>query len=165
MILTELQDYVNTLTAIDVRFITFGREGYNRKNINWNGVVIDQLAMIPTGRTEDFDGTSESLTFTSGYNGTFTLDFYGQESLANASLFVNMQASLLGYEWQRDNAIRISHTNRIINLKILDKNSNQDRYQVELKANFNKSTTISTLRIDTLNPLSLVEGADFIIDK
>jgi hypothetical protein len=166
MILPELKAYAGLLTGVQANFIVYGRNGYDRKNLNWSGIHIDELAIIPTGKNQDFDEDAETMTYVSGYSGAFTFDFYGQNALANAVLFTNLQASQASYEWQRDNGIGVSHASRIINLKAFDRNSNMDRYQVELKSNFNKSTVVATKRIDTLNPLSLVEGGpDFIVDK
>lgn len=149
MILAELKTLVNALTGIQSSFIVFSRNGYDRKNLNWSGAHIDELAILPVGRHEDYDEDTEEQTLTTQYNGTFTIDFYGDNALANSTKFINSQHSLASYEWQRDNNIRISHANRITNLKAIDNYSNMDRYQVEFKANFYMSTVISTKRIDT----------------
>ena len=162
MILSELKVYVNLLTSIPLNQIVFGRNGYDRTNLNWSGAHIDELAILPVGKHDDFNEVTEIRTLTTSYNGVFTIDFYGNagsdtvnlygnNALENSSTFFNMQGSLESYEWQRDNDIRISHSERIINLKAFAKGSNQDRYQVELKANFTKSTSITTKRIDTAN--------------
>lgn len=149
MIRAELKAYVNALTNIPLTYIAYNKNGYDRTNLNWNGAHIEDLAIVPTGKSDDFNGDTEVRTLSTSYEGDFIIDFYGDKGLENATTFLNMQNSEVDYEWQRDNSIRISHANRITNIKTYDKGANQDLYQVELKANFTKSTTVTTKRIDT----------------
>lgn len=149
MSLDALAAYVRDLLVYDASLIVIGRENLNRVTSGRGYILIDELVSTPMGRRYAYNGTTEVEQFVLDVKGAFTIDFFGDSAAANAKKFRLLQSSEKSFELQRTNGICVGHTTTITDLKSLDGNQFNPRFQIVVNVVSSEAATVSTLRIDT----------------
>lgn len=158
MILDRIHAYVVGLMEFNAQKVIQAR--YNVENVNYKDdlILIDVLSTAPTGSSNIYDGTLESMKYATQYKGIFTFDFYGTNAYANAYKFSNLLKSQSSFELASDNLLSIYHASTVTDLKNLQGAKFYERYQIEVSIMYFEDTDVATLRIDTAQ-------TDFINDK
>lgn len=149
MILDKIHAFTVGLMGFNDQKVIQAR--YNVPNLNYKDdlILIDTLVTTQIGSTDNFDGVSENMEYSTQYKGVFTFDFYGSNAYDNVHKFANMLKSLDCFNLARENEISIYHASRITDLKNLQGSHNYERYQIEVSIMYFVKTDVATLRIDT----------------
>ena len=146
----KVAKYVTGLLAVDPTTVIIGRENFNRFSFGDDFIIVDSLALgIPVGRSQSFDGDTERETYNARFNGTFTLDFYGDTASQTAYKFTLLQASRLSFELSRDIGLTMNYVSNIRDLRSIEGSQQNNRMQAELMIGYEEQVIIDTLRIDT----------------
>lgn len=154
--INDLANYVSLLLKFDPALVVIGRENAEKVNSSKNYIVVDELLSVPYATSQAFDGTEEEIKTSINMKGDFTIDFHGVDARKNVVFFLARQSGQRSYELQRDRGISIYHVSSLRDLKLLEGSQYKDRYQVEMKVQYNISETIETRRIDTAQASLLI---------
>ena len=149
-ILNKVASFVTAVTELDADKVIIARGNYLKTDFNDDIVVVDMLISTPAGRSNDFNGEDEKLTYMVRNKATFTLDFFGTNALTNANKFIARLNSQQAYEFKRDNQIEVFHNTVLTNVKKIQGKTVYDRYQVEIMVKYSEQFTEDVLRIDTV---------------
>ena len=149
-VLIQIAIYVRDLISHSESLIKFGRDNAEFTDTELDYIVVDELASVPVGGDEKFDGTLEVMEYGRSMVGGFTVNFYGTNAYTNAKKYLLLARSQKSYELQRDLAVSIYHSNNITDLKFLGGTQYSNRYEVEMMVQYYESAKVETLRIDTV---------------
>lgn len=158
MITDLLAEYTRDLLTFNPSLIVIGRENAIKDNSVKNYIVIDELFSVPDSRSPSYDGDEEEQELTIVMKGDFTIDFHGEDARANAAKFQVLQGGQNSRELQRDLGITVFHASAFRDLKSLEGSQYKDRYQIEIKLQYNETQTVETLRIDTAQTTLIVSN-------
>lgn len=145
----KVSEYVTGLLGVAPETVIIGRENFDRFSFGANFIIVDSLAIgVPVGRSQSFDGDLEKETYNARFQGTFTIDFYGDTASANSYTFVVLQASQLNFELCRDIGLTINYVNNVTDLRSVEGSQQNNRIQIELKVGYEEQVIVDTLRID-----------------
>lgn len=147
--LVQLALFVRDLFGYDEQLIRIGRDNWESLDLDQNYIVIDHLADDRVYRSKKYDGDAENMAYTTKLSGIYTLDFYGLEALNNAQRFLGLNQSQQSHDLQRKLGITVNKSSSITNVKLLTSAKYHSRYQVEVRLDYNITTDVGTLRIDT----------------
>ena len=159
MINIQIADFTKALMNDTNLIIILGRENFENVDFTKDLILIDSLTVAKNiSATDSYNGTSEIQTFTTYFNQTFTLDFYGDNAYTNANKFVALLRSEKANWYLKDYNLSMLNANSIIDLKDLLGTDYTNRYQVEVSVNYFVDVAIDTLRIDSVEwSIDLVE--------
>lgn len=159
MINIQVANFTKALMNDINLIIILGRENFENVDFIKDLILIDSLTAAKNiSATDSYNGTSEIQTFTTYFNQTFTLDFYGENAYTNANKFVALLRSEKANWYLKEYNLSMLNANSIIDLKDLLGTDYTNRYQVEVSVNYFVNVDISTLKIDTINyEITLVE--------
>jgi hypothetical protein len=146
----QLGIYIRDLLDYSESLIKFGRDNAELENTDINYIVVDELASVPMGGAEQFDGVLESMSYGRAMVGGFTINFYGTNAYINSRKYQLLQGSQKSYELQRDLKIAVYHSSNVADLRYLGGTQYSNRYEIELKVGYYETADVDTLRIDTL---------------
>lgn len=157
IILKKIANFTKDLLQFDESLIILARKNFDRKDVNANYIVIDNIFSRPLGKNVKFDGSTEIQSLTTRFLGDFQILFYGLNALDNAILWQNMLASELKFTLELEHGIKVYNTSSHNNLRIEDGTNFDNLYQCDFKVKYDETTLINTLRIDT-PVLSFTDG-------
>lgn len=112
-------------------------------------ILIDNLGNAQrVGSSDNFNGTSEVMTYADYYKQTFTFDFYGSGAYDLATRFLALLRSQRSFDLQQTNNLTFYRASTIQNLKQLTGSTYFERYQIEVVVSYWDNVEIDTLRID-----------------
>ena len=158
MILDLLAAYMRDLLVFPAENIIIGRENFRPENSATDYIVVDDLVSAPVGKSSKYDENLEQYIYTSVMKTDVTINFYGDNSVANGTRFINLQLSQLSYELQRDSGFVVYHVNTVTDLKKLEGAQYKNRYELSATIHHNESETVGTLRIDSVEPQIIVSN-------
>ena len=82
--------------------------------------------------------------------GTFTLEFYGEDCENNATNFINLKNSQGGKDAQKSKSITVFDATSVNSLRQQIGKRYFDRYEVEIMIQYSLSSTIDTLNITSI---------------
>ncbi len=145
----KVAEYVTGLLGVDPATVIIGRENFERFDFGSDFIIVDSLALgIPVGRSQSFDGDAEQETYNARFNGTFTVDFYGDTANDNSYKFIILQASQKNFELCRDIDLTINYVSNVLDLRTVEGSQQNNRIQVELTVGYEEQVIVDTLRID-----------------
>ena len=150
MILVTLADYITNLMDFDETKVIVGRENATQETFANDYIIVDTLATTPTSHNREYDWDLEKENRITSLQGTFTFEFYGPNSEANAYKFVNIVSSQKGKDLQKTNEITLYRPSSVNNLKQQAGNKYFDRTEIEIIVQYNQSFEIDTLRIEEI---------------
>lgn len=153
--LNSLCDFIKDLMPFDASKIVQGRSNYQVVDFSDDIVIVDVLTMSPSNSIEKYDYENEIMTYSNSIKGIFTIDFFGDNSLSNATRFVNLQSSQKSIELQSTLRIGVFHSKSIKNLKEQVGTNYYQRYQIELVVYGITETEVEVLRIEEI-PIEIV---------
>jgi hypothetical protein len=140
-------DYVKGLLNFDETKIVIGRLNFEANDFNENFIVVDSLNMKPLGTTEKWN--NDVMIYCTRISANITIDFLGNNSLQNASNFINLQSSQNASDLQNELNIGVFHSKSIKNLKEQVGLNYYMRYQIELVVMTTLETEVNTLNIES----------------
>ena len=149
-ILVTIADYITDLMSVDADKVLVGRENATQETFSNDYIVVDTLATTPNSHSREYDWDNEVETRTTSLQGSFTIEFYGDNAEVNANKFVNIQSSQLGKDLQKQYNITLYRPSSINNLKQQAGNKYFNRFEIEIKIQYNQSFEIDTLRIEEI---------------
>ena len=129
--------------------VVLARKNYLDQDFKSNLAIVDSLLNIPIGRTQDFNGEDEKLTYITYRKSQITIDFYGDDAELNANTFEARLKSQITHEYKRDNNIEVFNNKTIQNIKNVQGKTVYDRFQIEIVVKYTDDLTDDVLRIDT----------------
>jgi hypothetical protein len=156
--LNSVCDFVKDLMPFDASKIIQGRSNFQVVDFSDDIVIVDVLTMSPSNSIEKYDYENEIMTYSNAIKGVFTIDFFGDNALSNASKFVNLQSSQKSIELQTDLNIGVFHSKSVKNLKEQVGTNYYQRYQIELVVYGIVETDVEVLRIDKV-PVDIITDA------
>ena len=151
--------YVRDLLNVPETIIKLGRVN-NYDDMDSSLIVIDGLApAIQQNVIKTFDGVNEIMTIDTWYREAFTINFYGDNSWSNSSLFISMNNTEDARTLQKTHQISVQRVRQVTNLKRLAGKKYDSRYEIEVNASYNVTNTIERLRFDT------AQFDEILIDK
>jgi len=130
--------------------IFLGRINIRRNDFTKLQIAVDTLG---TGKkvssSESFDHVLEVITYVTKFSVPAIISFYGDGAYAEAIKFVNLKKSQAGYELLRDLFLTVYDLTAITDVKSLTGEQYSERVEIECLIEYNESTDVSTLRIDT----------------
>ncbi len=145
----KVSEYVTGLLGVLPETVIIGRENFDRFYFGADFIIVDALALgVPVGRAQSFDGDTEKETYNARFEGTFTIDFYGDTASQNAYSFIVLQASQANFELCRDIGLTINYVSNLTDLRTVEGSQQNNRVQAELKVGYEEQVIVDTLRID-----------------
>lgn len=129
--------------------VILGRENLRRDDFNALQIVVDSLGKARRlSKAQKYNGVMEKMQHSASWSAPFTINFYGDEAYAQATKFVLLTDSQVGYELQRDMGVGIYLTSELTDVKLLAGEQYSNRFELELNVTFTESATVDVLRID-----------------
>lgn len=150
-ILIKLADFVSVVSGLDTNKVIVARANYLDSDFKDDIALVDFLSSPAIARNNEFNGTTEKLTYRTYYKATFTVDFFGTNAGTNINKFVARLASQEASEFKRDNDFEVFYSNNIINLKNIQGKTIYNRFQLEIMVKYSEEFTEDVKRIDTAN--------------
>lgn len=147
--LISLALYLRDLLSHDENLIKFGRDNKELDLTSKNYIVIDESNQSYSGSEISFDGDAEEETYSKQTKSSVTVNFYGTDAYANLNKFKLLQRSQKSYELQRDLGIAVFNISASNDLKFLGGSIYSNRYEIDLTIQYQETTDVETLRIDT----------------
>ena len=142
--------FVRDLLPYPESLIKFGRQNFERADLETNYIVIDSLTGdIPLTSSEGYDGEAEQMTYSEYVSRLFTFDFYGAGAFENCRKFRLLCRSQASLELQETLGITVWHPGSATDLKQLTGQQYGERMQLECQVHYNQSEVVDILRIDT----------------
>jgi hypothetical protein len=146
--LIKVAIFVRDLLQVDEQMIKFGRDNWYQESTTPDVIVIDELSALPIGRTEDYDGDTESMRYGERTRRTVTINFYGDTAYQHVQSLKLLQASQASYELQRDLGIAIMQHTNVADLRQTIGTEFSSRYEMTLVMRETEAANVATLRID-----------------
>lgn len=141
---------IRDLMNYDENLIEFGRQNFEREQLEKNYIVIDGLGNeVPLTRSQGYDGTLEQMNYSSRNSKPLTVDFFGFGAYGNAAKLMQLIKSQKSYDLQLLNGVTLYGARSLIDLKALTGQVYGNRYQLELTAHYSPYQIADILRIDT----------------
>ena len=150
MILVAIADYITDLMSVGASKVIVGRENATQETFSNDYIVVDTLTTTPQSHSREYDWDAEKETRITSLQGSFTIEFYGDNAEVNANKFVNIQSSQLGKGLQKQYNITLYRPSSINNLKQQAGNKYFNRFEIEIMIQYNQSFEIDTLRIEKI---------------
>lgn len=168
MILEKIADYVTSVMEYDEENVLIGRDNINLKDFERNIIVVDFLGRPQSMSNErKYDYDLEEETFCTIFNGSFTVEFYGDNSYINVNKFINLSNSQRSKDYQKTNEITVFKSKGFNDLKQVVGNRYFERYEVEILVQYSESLTIDTYRIESIPVNQIDENGnsnDYVVE-
>jgi len=148
-ILIKLADFVSVITGLDPDKVILARANYLQADFNDDIALVDFLSSPAIARSDNYNGTTEQLTYRTYYKATFTVDFFGTNAHTNINKFAARLGSQEASEFKRDNDFEVFFNNNILNVKNIQGKTVYNRFQLEIMLKYSEEFTDDVLRIDT----------------
>lgn len=150
-ILVSIANVIKTMLDYDESLILIGRENATQENFSNNYIVVDHLASNPVSKPiRHYDYDNEIETFTTKFQGTFTIEFYGNNAMINHIDFVNSIDKQESKYQQRLEEITIFNAMSTNNRKMQTTSRTYERYEVEIVVQYVIKTESNRLRIESI---------------
>ena len=150
-ILIKLANFVSIVSGLTTDKVIIARSNYLQSDFTEDIALIDILTSQAVGRTSEYIGDTEKLTYRAHYKSTVTIDFFGINSYVNINKFVARLASQDASEFKRDNLLEVFFNKNILNLKNIQGKTIYNRYQLEIMVKYYTDFTDDVLRLDTVD--------------
>lgn len=147
--LVLLADFTQDLLVQPDGVIVIGRANVSRDDFNALQIAVDQLdsgTMISF--TENYDGDAEVMTYSQIQKAYFTLSFYGDDALTQATKFSTLSRSETGINLQINSGITVYNFGTIRDVKLLTGSQYSNLYELQFTMRYATSGTEDILRID-----------------
>ena len=150
-ILIKLANFVSIVSGLTTDKVIIARSNYLQSDFTEDIALIDILTSQAVGRTSEYIGDTEKLTYRVHYKSSVTIDFFGINSYVNINKFVARLASQDASEFKRDNLLEVFFSKNILNLKNIQGKTIYNRYQLEIMVKYYTDFTDDVLRLDTVD--------------
>jgi len=150
-ILIKLANFVSIVSGLTTDKVIIARSNYLQSDFTEDIALIDILTSQAVGRTSEYIGDTEKLTYRVHYKSSVTIDFFGINSYVNINKFVARLASQDASEFKRDNLLEVFFNKNILNLKNIQGKTIYNRYQLEIMVKYYTDFTDDVLRLDTVD--------------
>lgn len=150
-ILVSIARVTQAMLNYNPDLILIGRENATQENFSNNYIVIDHLASTPTSKPKrSYDYNNELETFTTTMQGTFTIEFYGNDAILNHIDFINLIGNQESRYQQKLEDIVIFDASSTNNRKMQTTSRTYERYEVEIVVQYVIKSEVERLRIESI---------------
>lgn len=129
--------------------IKSGRTNFDRLDSSVDIVVVDSLTDNVASIEKYYDNVNEKEKTIERTSGQYTLNFYGDDALGSAHLWVAMTRTQAALELQEKYGITVYASRSITNLRELAGSKYRDRQEVTATVQYNIVNESAVLRIET----------------